>query len=197
MSHEDPITEALRAWEKEGTEGLEELMRLVYDELKELSRSQLRRERSDHTLNPTALVNEVYLRLLHLKSVSWESRRPFFAFATTLMRRVLVDYARAVDAEKRPDKADRVYLEFIELPDRRSPFEFLELNDALSRIETQDPLLGRIIELRFFGGLSEEEIADTLNISKSTVHRKWRFGKRRLAVLLGQTDKSKDGVHHA
>jgi len=108
VSHEDPITEALRAWEEEGKEGLEELMRLVYGELKELSRSQLRRERSDHTLNPTALVNEVYLRLLHLKAVSWESRRPFFAFATTLMRRVLVDYARAVEAEKRPDKADRV-----------------------------------------------------------------------------------------
>jgi len=88
-------------------------------------------------------------------------------------------------------------LEFIELPDRRSPFEFLELNDALSRIEAQDPQLGKIIELKFFGGLTEDEIAETMKLSRATIQRRWRFGKRRLALLLGNPDSPHDEVHHA
>lgn len=185
MSDADqPITDLLRAWEHGDTEALQDLMTLVHSTLHQRSRRVLRGERPYHTLSPTALVNEVYLRLANLKKVSWESRVPFFAFAARLMRQVLVEYARAMTTDKRGGKRERVDLKLVELPDYHYPIDFLDLHDSLSRLEKRDPRLGKIIELRFFAGLNEEEIAEELEISRATVQREWRIGKRLLAADL-------------
>jgi RNA polymerase sigma-70 factor (ECF subfamily) len=181
---DQPITDLLRAWERGDTEALHDLMTLVYAKLRRRSRQVLRGERPHHTLSPTALVNEVYLRLANLKKVSWESRTPFFAFAARLMRQVLVEYARAMATEKRGGERERVDLKLVELPDHHDPIDFLDLHNALSRIEMRDPRLGKIIEMRFFAGLNEEEIAAALKISRVTVQREWRVGKRLLAADL-------------
>jgi RNA polymerase sigma-70 factor, ECF subfamily len=184
LDNDQPITDLLRAWEHGDTEALQDLMTLVYAKLHQRSRGVLRGERPHHTLSPTALVNEVYLRLASLKGTSWENRTRFFAFAARLMRQVLVEYARAMGAEKRGGDRERIDLKLVELPDHNNPIDFLDLNDALSSLERRDPRLGRIIELRFFAGLNEEEIAEALEISRATVQREWRVGKRLLAALL-------------
>jgi RNA polymerase sigma factor (TIGR02999 family) len=185
MADDSPVTEFLHAWSDGDPQALEDLIALVYTELREMSRQAMRGERQSHTLNPTALVHEVYMRLAHLKRVSWESRVPFFAFAARLMRRVLVEHARAVKALKRGGLDERVDLELDELPDKRI-IDTLHLDDMLSRLQEHDPFLVQIIELRFFSGLNEVETAEALGVSRTKVQREWRVGKRLLEALLGE-----------
>jgi RNA polymerase sigma factor (TIGR02999 family) len=185
MPKDSPVTEVLNAWSDGSPEALGDLMSLVYTELREMSRLALRRRRSVQTLNPTSLVHEVYLRLAKLKDVSWENRRPFFAFAARLMRRAVVDHVRAMKAERRAGWGERVDLELDDLPGGRNTIDTLELDDLLSRLEAHDPDLVKIIELRFFSGLNEVETAEALGVSRSTVQREWRVAKRMLAQMLG------------
>lgn len=187
MNDDSPVTEFLHAWSNGDPVALEELIALVYTDLREMSRRALKSERPSHTLNPTAIVHEVYMRLARLKRVSWENRRPFFAFAARLMRRVLVDHARAVKALRRGGLQERVDLELVDLADTRNGVDVLALDDALSKLQARDPFLVQIIELRFFSGLNEDDTARALGVSRSTVQREWRVGKRLLAELLGGT----------
>jgi RNA polymerase sigma factor (TIGR02999 family) len=184
MSDDSPVTEYLHAWSDGDPQALEDLMALVYAELREMSQRALRRERHAHTLNPTALVHEVYVRLANLKKVSWDNRKPFFAFASRLMRHVLVEHARAVKAQGRAGWGERVEVELDELPDERNVINVLDLEEVLDQLHTKDPLLVQIIELRFFSGLNEVETAEVLGVSRSTVQREWRAGRLLLAKLL-------------
>ena len=184
MDTDTPITDLLGAWADGDRDALDELMGVVYAELWESARRAMAGERATHTLEPTALVNEVYLRLLRLKRISWESRSPFFAFAARLMRRILVEHARAVGAKKRGGEAARIALCHAELPGDAPVLDPLILDEALEELEAVDPRLVRIIELRFFTGLTEEETATVLGIGRATVQREWAVAKRLLTKLL-------------
>jgi RNA polymerase sigma factor (TIGR02999 family) len=149
----------------------------VYAELRRLATHYLRGERGDHTLQPTALVHEAYLRLTNLQEVDWHSRSHFFATAATVMRRILVDHARAYRAKKREAFGQAISIEdaFVFSPERSA--QLLALDEALNRLAKLDIRRSRIVELRFFGGLSEEETGAVLGISSRTVKRDWRFAK--------------------
>ena len=171
------VTQLLERWSKGDESALEQLMPLVYDELHRLAGSYLRRERSGHTLQPTALVNEAYLRLIDQRQSHWQNRSQFFGVVAQLMRRILVDHARARHAVKRggphlslpSSHADR----FGEQPD----VDLLALHDALNRLAELDPHQSQIVELRFFGGLTIEETADVMHISHATVEREWKVAR--------------------
>jgi RNA polymerase sigma factor (TIGR02999 family) len=167
------ITELLLRWRNGDAEALNALIPLVHGELHRLARQHLSRERDGHTLQSTALVNEVYLRLLD-QGLSVENRTHFFAVSSHLMRQILVDYARRRRAEKRGDGFERVTLSEAEglLPQARN-LDLLALDDALEQLGRADPQLMKIVELRFFGGLSIDESAVALGISQSTVKREW------------------------
>jgi RNA polymerase sigma factor (TIGR02999 family) len=170
------VTELLRDWARGDSRAQDDLMPLVYQELRRQAAAYLRRERTGHTLQPTALVHEAYLRLTGQR-VHWQNRVHFFAIAATMMRRVLVDHARAHTAAKRPTPALRVTVD-----DRLATVEprecdLLMLDQALSELAQLDPRQGRIVELCYFGGLSENEVADVLSVSRSTVAREWRSAK--------------------
>ena len=171
------VTRALVDWTGGDQCAADRLMPLVYDELRALARHYLRTERRDHTLQATGLVHEAYLRLVDHSSMTWRNRAHFFAVAAQVMRRLLVDYARKRHAEKRGGIREK--LEFDELlaaPAERS-VDLIALHDALEELSAFDERKSRIIELRFFGGLSTEEIADVLAISASTVTREWRVAR--------------------
>ena len=189
MKAEDSPTGLLHAWSEGDRAALDDLVALVHGELRRMCRSAMVGERMGHTLQPTAVLNEVYMRLVSLRSVSWESRTPFFAFAARLMRRVLVEHARAVQAKKRGGEQDRVDVRIDELPAADREIDVLVLDDVLARLEQRDPLVLEIIELRFFGGLTERETAEALGLSRSKVQREWRIARRWLARELG-TDQS-------
>ena len=174
-SHE--VTRLLRDWSGGDAGAAERLMPLVYEELRRLARSYLRRERSDHTLQPTALVNEAYLKLVDQSRVSWQDRHHFFGIAAQMMRRVLIDHARAHAAEKRGGPQGKVSLEEANVPTGERAMELVELDDALQRLAEVFPRKGKVVELRFFGGLSVEETAEVLGISAETVMRDWKFAK--------------------
>jgi RNA polymerase sigma factor (TIGR02999 family) len=157
--------------------GTDELFPLVYDELKRLARRYLRRERSSHTLQPTALVNEAYIQLSSLKSPEWQSRSHFLGVAALAMRRVLTDYARDRRTAKRGEGHLTVSLEDSPLPADPIVWDYDDLDQALSRLEAEAPALCRIVETRFFGGLSIEEAADFLQVSPATVKRQWSLAR--------------------
>jgi RNA polymerase sigma factor (TIGR02999 family) len=170
--HSHPVTELLVRWKAGDQEALEALVPLVYKELRDIARYHLRRERPDHTLQSAALVHEAYLRLVDQRPFDSENRAHFLAVASRLMRQILVDYARTHGAAKRG--ADRI-VELdasLILPQVRST-DVVALDDALSGLSKLDEQQGRIVELRFFGGLATEEIAKVLGISPSTVKRDW------------------------
>lgn len=152
-------------------------MTLVYNELRQLAASCLRRERSDHTLQATALVHEAYLRLVEQDSVSWQNRHHFFGAAAKLMRRILVDHARGHAAEKRGGGIERVPLTEAIAMSQQQPTELLALDESLMRLAAVDPQQGRVVELRVFAGLSVEETAEVLGISPATVKRDWAVAK--------------------
>jgi len=171
------VTGLLVDWSRGDEEALERLMPLVVDELRHLARSHFRREPDGHTLQPTALVNEVYLRLTDQRQVQWDNRSQFFAFAATLMRRVLVDHAKARHTAKRGGKVRKVSLQDVIGLAEPEDVDLLALDDALSALAEIDPRQSRIVELRFFAGLTHEEIADVLSVSVSTVKREWRTAR--------------------
>ena len=173
----DDVTQLLENWSNGDREALEKLMPLVYDELHRLAQLYLRRERSDHTLQSTALVHEAYLRMVDQKNVRWQNRAHFFGVAAQSIRHILVDHARSHLAAKRGAGAAKLSLdEAIGVPEKRE-VDLLALDRALEGLAALDPQQGRIVELRFFGGLSIEETAEVLHISSATVKRDWVMAK--------------------
>lgn len=174
-SHE--VTQILHDWSGGDASAAERLMPLVYDELRRLAGSYLRRERSDHTLQPTALVNEAYLKLVDQSRVSWQDRHHFFGVAAQMMRRVLVDHARANAAEKRGGQRGKVSLDDVDVSTGQRAAELVELDEALQRLAEVFPRKGKVVELRFFGGFSVEESAEILGVSDKTIMREWESAK--------------------
>ena len=171
------VTRLLRAW-SDGDEGaLESLMPLVYDDLHRAAHSYMTREAPDNTLQTTALVNEVYLRLLGANDVDWQNRGHFQAICATLMRRILTDLARARKSLKRGGTAGHVPLDDAILVSHTPPIDLLDLDEALTNLAAVDQRQARVVELRFFGGLSVQETAGVLQVSPETVHRDWRLAK--------------------
>jgi RNA polymerase sigma factor (TIGR02999 family) len=163
----------LQGWRNGDRNALDALLPLVYEELRRLAHFQLQRERQDHTLQTAALVHEAYLRLIGLNPPRWESRTHFFAIAAQLMRQILVDYARRHVAVKRGGGACKVSLEEATLVSKQKDVDVLSLDDALKALAKIDPRQSRVVELRFFAGLSLEEISEALEIAPATVQRDW------------------------
>jgi RNA polymerase sigma-70 factor, ECF subfamily len=158
-----------------------ELVVLLYSELRSLASRYLRRERSDHTLQTTALVHEAYLRLADQKDVHWKNREQFMGVAAQLMRRILVDYSRGHDAKKRGNEFEKVFLEEAEVVSKGKAADVIQLDEALTRLAEFDPQQAHLVELRFFGGLNIEEAAAVLGVSRTTVKRNWNLCKAWLA----------------
>jgi RNA polymerase sigma factor (TIGR02999 family) len=156
---------------------LERLTPLVYQELHRLARSCMARERPDHILQPTALVNEAYVRLINWQAGRWQDRAHFFGMAAQLMRRILVDFARARDAEKRRALAVAVPLDEADASSVEKSADLVALDVALTRLSALHPRHGRVVELRFFGGLTLEEVAEVLGVSMGTVRRDWSLAR--------------------
>lgn len=173
----ESITELLLKWSGGDATALEQLMPLVYDELRRLAARYLRRERANHSLQPTALVNEAYLRLVDQHQVRWQSRAQFYGLAARLMRNILVDHARSRQAVKRGGPQFQVSFD-IDHPGHADPeIEFLAVHEALERLETFDAQKAQIVEFRFFAGLSIEEAAEVLGIGHATVERDWKLAR--------------------
>jgi RNA polymerase sigma factor (TIGR02999 family) len=174
------VTDWLIAWSQGDEAALDQLIPLVHEELRRLAKRYMRRERGQRaarTLQTTALVNEAYLRLIDAQRVQWQSRAHFFAIAARLMRRILVDYARAQNYAKRGGGLPEVSLDDApELAAERAP-DLVALDDALDALSRIDERKGRVVEMRFFGGLSVEETAEVLKVSPDTVMRDWRLAK--------------------
>lgn len=177
MKRRGDVTGLLVAWKNGSSEALDELIPIVYAELRKLARHQLRGERPDHSLQPTALTHEAFLRLFGTQHVEWQNRAHFFAVASQLMRRVLVEHARQRRTLKRGAAPTRVALEDADAPVEPVDVDIVALNEALSELEQVDPRQSRVVELRYFGGLSMEETAEVLGISPATVKRDWRVAK--------------------
>jgi RNA polymerase sigma factor (TIGR02999 family) len=183
------ITRLLLAWGSGDKAALDALMPIVYDELRRLAKRYMRRQNPDHTLQTTALVNEAYLRLIDSSRVRWQDRTHFFAISAQLMRRILVDFARAKNSRKRGGEQIQITLdERIEAP-FETETNLVELDEALQRLAKLSPRQSRIVELRYFGGLSEEEISETLAISTRTVRRDWSLARAWLYRELNNNDK--------
>ncbi len=178
------ITPLLIAWRSGDGDALTELMPLVYRRLKEIAGHLVRRERSDQTLETTALVHEAYLRLTHLERIGWKDRAHFFAMCARIMRRTLVDRARYHSREKRGARAQRIETaEMRRLTNEPEP-DLVALDEALNELATRDAQKARIVELRFFGGLDREAIAEVLGISSATVTRRWRSARAWLLTYM-------------
>ena len=171
------VTQLLVAWNQGNQTALEELLPVVYDELRKLARSYLRRERSDHTLQATALVHGAYLRLIDQNQVTWQNRAHFFGIAAQMMRRILVNHAVAKQTEKRGGEVEKLSLDDAISFAQEREVDLIALDDALKELERLDPQQSRVVELRFFAGLSIEETAEVLHISPATVKREWATAK--------------------
>ena len=171
------VTQVLVDWNSGDKGAADRLMPLVYDELRSLARRYLQRERSDHTLQATGLVHEAYLRMVDQDSMSWENRAHFFSVAAQVMRHLLVDHARSRQAAKRGGVREKLEFDEALAPAEEPTVDLLALDDALKELVTFDERKSRIVELRFFGGLTTEEIGDVLAISPSTIRREWRIAK--------------------
>ena len=171
------VTQLLEKWSQGDEEALNQLLPLVYDELHRLAGAYLRRERRDHTLQPTALVNEAYLRLIDQRHMRWQNRAQFFGIAAQLMRRVLVDHARAHHAAKRGGPQEELSLSHARNFGKQPEIAVLTLHDALTRLAEIDPEQCRIVELRFFGGLTIAETAEATGVSHATVERDWTMAR--------------------
>jgi RNA polymerase sigma factor (TIGR02999 family) len=173
------VTEWLAAWRTGDVDARNQLFAVVYPQLRQIAARFLRQERADHTLDPTALVNELALRLLGSAPMSYNDRSHFFALAAQMMRRILVDYARVRAAGKRGGVQQRVTLSSVAEDLRAAPQseDLLVLDDALSRLERADPRAAQVVELRFFGGLHEQEVAEILGVSVITVKRDWKVAR--------------------
>ncbi len=168
-----PVTELLARWSNGDVSARDALVPLVYDELRRIARRCLAGQRSDHTLQPTALVHEAYLRLARRDSLDWRDRVHFFAMAAQMMRQILVDHARKHAAAKRGGNAVTLLLDEESAVSKPASFDLLALDDAMKQLASLDPRQSQIVELRFFGGLSIEETAQAVNISPATTKREW------------------------
>jgi RNA polymerase sigma factor (TIGR02999 family) len=179
------VTRLLLRWRAGDEAALPALVPLVYEELRSLARRHLRHERGSHTLQRTALVHEAFLRIVDQQQVDWESRSQFYGIASQMMRRILVDHARRRSAAKRGDGAAHVDLDAVlqaegedtPLQVQQDEVDFAAIDEALSRLEALDPQQGKLVELRFFGGLSIKETADIIGVSPATVKREWAIAR--------------------
>jgi RNA polymerase sigma factor (TIGR02999 family) len=171
------VSDLLRTWGRGDSTARDQVTPLAYQELRRRAAGYLRRERPDHTLQSTALVHEVYLRLVGQNRVTWQNRAHFFGVAAQMMRRVLVDHARAHRAAKRPRTAFKVVLDDRIGATRPRDCDLLALDGALEELTAFDSRMAQIMELRYFGGLSEQEVAEVLSISRSTVTREWQTAR--------------------
>jgi RNA polymerase sigma-70 factor (ECF subfamily) len=173
----EDVTRMLIDWSGGDHEAPARLMPLVYEELRRLARQYLQRERPDHTLQATGLVHEAYLRLVDQSTTTWQNRAHFFGVAAQVMRRILVDYARSHRAEKRGGGWDKLAFNEALAPSAERSIDLVALDDALKDLLAFDPRQSQIVELRFFGGLTNEEIGEVLDVSPRTVKREWRIAK--------------------
>jgi RNA polymerase sigma factor (TIGR02999 family) len=177
LGQTDAVNRLLQAWGRGDLQARDDLMPVVYRELRRRAGGYLRRERQDHTLQPTALVHEAYMRLVGQESVAWQNRAHFFAIASQMMRRILVDYAREHEAAKRPGAGVKVMLDDRIGAAQPRACEFIALDRALVELSHIDPRQGQIVELRYFGGLSEQDVGEVLSISRATVTREWQTAR--------------------
>ena len=171
------ITQLLAEWSEGNQSALDELYPLVYDELHRLARRYMSRERKGHTLQTTALINEAYVRLVDQRNVHWANRSHFFAISAQIMRRILIDHARRHAYAKRGGGAQQVSLEEAATITPAQSLELIRLDEALKSLSERDPRRGQVVELRYFGGLNNEEIAGVLNVSENTVTRDWNMAR--------------------
>jgi RNA polymerase sigma-70 factor (ECF subfamily) len=183
------VTGLLQSLQRENQDAIAELVPLLYAELRRLASSYLRRERSDHTLQPTALVHEAYLRLVG-QNVRWKNRSHFFGVASQLMRRILVDYARSHRAAKRGGTLGKISFEDNIVVSKETVGNLVVIDELLDRLAALDPLQGRIIEMRFFGGLTVKQTAEALDISAATVKREWSVAKAWLSREMQRSSSS-------
>jgi RNA polymerase sigma factor (TIGR02999 family) len=181
------VTQLLKQWSNGQEQALDRLVPHIHSELRKLAAGYLRRERPDHTLQPTALVNEAFLKLIDQRAVKWQNRAHFFGIAAQAMRRILVDHARTHAADKRGGGVRKVSLDDANMIGRTVDVDVVALDEALTRLAVIDPQQSRIVELRFFGGLTMEESAEVMRISPATIGREWRIAKAWLSAELGRT----------
>src|SRR5436190_19903104 len=182
------VTELLTRWSQGDDAALAELTPLVYGELRRLAHRQMGGERPDHTLQTTALVNEAYLSLVDQTNPRWQNRAHFFAVAARAMRRILVSYARSQRSQKRGGGAVKIELDEAAMVSPEESKEIVDLHEALERLATLDSRKAQVVELKYFGGLNYEEIAEVLKIARMTVRRDWRFAKLWLYTELHNVD---------
>ena len=189
MSHDlqHEVTGILRNWSGGDPEAPARLMPLVYDEMRRLARAFLAKERGNHTLQPTALVHEAYVRLIDQTRVNWQNRAHFYGIAASMMRRVLIDHARAHATDKRGGATIRLSIDDVQVPVEERAAALLDLDEALERLKEMDERKCKIVEMRFFGGLGDEEIAEVLDVSTRTVLRDWKTARLWLYRELAQS----------
>lgn len=178
------VTRLLLDWNNGNQAALDQLMPLVHDALRQIAASYMKRERKDHTLQPTALVHEAYLRLVDQHKVAWQNRAHFFAIAASMMRRILVDHARHHARDKRPHPSQKVPLDDNLRVPGRAEIDLLALDTSLLELSKVDAQQARVVELRFFGGMTIEETAEALAISPATVKRDWNMARAWLRIQL-------------
>ncbi|MCW5960066.1 MAG: sigma-70 family RNA polymerase sigma factor [Pyrinomonadaceae bacterium] len=177
MTQQSCITDLLIAWNSGETQVLEKLMPVVEQELRRIAHNYMRREHGQHTLQTTALVHEAYIKLVDQHSVSWQNREHFFALSSQIMRRILMKHARDKNCAKRGGRSQHVSLEKISLLSPQKNAELVALDDALDRLAKFDKLKSRIVEMRFFGGMTVDEVADVLGLAPITIAVHWRLAK--------------------
>jgi RNA polymerase sigma factor (TIGR02999 family) len=171
------VTQILQNWSGGDSEAPARLMPFVYDEMRRLARVFLAKERGNHTLQPTALVHEAYVRLIDQTRVNWQNRAHFYGIAASMMRRVLIDHARSHATDKRGGATIRLSIDDVQVPVEERAAALLDLDEALERLKEMDERKCKIVEMRFFGGLSDEEIAEVLDVSTRTVLRDWKTAR--------------------
>ncbi|HQR34213.1 MAG TPA: sigma-70 family RNA polymerase sigma factor [Blastocatellia bacterium] len=185
------VTKLLFAWREGDEAALERLIPLVHAELRRIAHRFMRKERAGHSMQTSALVNEAYLRLIDASNVDWQNRAHFFAISASLMRRILVDAARERQARKRGGSAEHVLLDEALVAGKEMHTDLVALDEALTALAKLDPRKARVVELRFFGGLNEAEMAEALQVSPETVRRDWRLAKAWLLRFLeGHADET-------
>ncbi len=187
LENDKPITQILSEIKSNGQNGFDEVLPLVYDELRRLADVYLKNERSDHTLQPTALVHEAYLRLIGQKEIEWQSRAHFFGVLARLMREILIEYARMRSRKKRGGEFQtRIALDAAVSFENQKELDFLAVDEALSNLENLDKRQSQIVEMKFFGGMTVEEIAEVVDVSPATVKREWSSAKLLLYKMLNK-----------
>ena len=186
MGRPEEVTLMLRAAQEGDANALNDLVSLLYEELREIAAAQMKAERRDHTLQPTALVHEAYVRLVRQQDETWRSRSHFFASAASAIRRILIEHARGRGREKRGGGRQKLPLDAALDVSHVSGEQMIAVDEALEELGRLDPQKAKIVELRFFGGLTAEEAAEVLNVSESTVAREWRLARAFLRATLGE-----------